>query len=687
MRTRFGKTLMYAALLALMAPLFGGCGSSSSNDAPPVALDPGDPNPGPGDPAPVVSAFRVTDTAGDPVEGATVFAIPVADVEALGAVAISRDVTKFGDYSAEALTVDEPLEDLINGNFSGSNVASYKQAVTGADGKAEIADLPTGETDRFFLYVRPATEETHLPGGSLCRDAVAGTSLEGSETPITLSTKPSPAAVFVGSTTCLVCHPDKTDVKKTMHKNGFMAPGSPSFLQNTSRFDGDDAEYNMTAAFDERFTAEGTTVYFYDYDAGRKFDKFKTSEANPDPDGTVGNVWATARVFKDAADGKYKMEVTNVKNPADPRSPFTMEVALTYGGGIYKQRYLTVVGNSVHMLPLQYNQRGDDASADRVRKQWRDYHLDWWVLDPAGTPTFRASPANNNAVDIQCAPCHFNGFSITQHPDTGEFMADGVADLGGEVHPVTGERQELNIGCETCHGPGSEHAAALGKGKAIVSPQNLPPERESMICGQCHSRPQGNDSLGIRKDSPLDPQNKMMVAGISRADFLVNHTSRNDSDAGDMWGDGLHSKSHHQQYTDFIQTTKYRNGSKLLTCASCHDLHAPGTDRHQLSGVSDNTLCTACHTDIVIADHQSLKPGIFTGLTSKCVDCHITKTSTSGAGLTQTADEALTGGTSGAVFLHGDISSHLFAVPDKSFAPMPVPYTNKCGVCHNVSAM
>jgi hypothetical protein len=359
----------------------------------------------------------------------------------------------------------------------------------------------------------------------------------------------------------------------------------------------------------------------------------------------------------------------------------TQEVVLTYGGGVYKQRPITKVDDSLFMIPLQFNARGDEASTDRTRKNWRDYHLDWW-WNAAGTDsTFKTKPGASNSVDVQCAPCHFNGYNVAKNDTTGYYTAQGVADVNGETHPVLNTKQELNIGCETCHGPGSEHVAFGGMGKAIVTPQNTTPEREVAICVQCHTRSQGNDSFAIKKDSPLNQDNKMMVAGTSRADFLANNTSRHDATTSNMQSDGVHSKAHHQQATDFIQSGKYRNGSQLLTCASCHDLHAPGTDRHQLSGISDNSKCLSCHTGVEIVAHQTAKTGATMGSSVKCIDCHNAKTAGSGAGLTQTADESFVG-TDGTVYLHGDITSHVFDVPTKAKAPMAVPYTNPCGSCH-----
>jgi hypothetical protein len=104
--------------------------------------------------------------------------------------------------------------------------------------------------------------------------------------------------------------------------------------------------------------------------------------------------------------------------------------------------------------------------------------------------TFKTKPAAKVSVDVQCAPCHFNGYTATNtgNADAGGvdhyFQATGVADANGETHPVLAENQELNIGCETCHGPGSEHVAANGMGVAIVTPPEPHPGT-----GNHHLRP------------------------------------------------------------------------------------------------------------------------------------------------------------------------------------------------------
>ncbi|MBE0501574.1 MAG: hypothetical protein IBX47_09045, partial [Desulfuromonadales bacterium] len=616
---------------------------------------------------PIEPTLLVTDTAGVAVEGATVYAIPASDVADLAAQPLALVA---GNYTAEALKVDEPLEDLVNGNYTpvGGGVATYITATTDAEGKAVLTGLAV-DTTEYFIYVAPATAD-HLPGGSLCRNAVTGASLDNTVTAVTVSTTPSTDATYIGSSDCLECHADYADQKKTAHKHGIMVPGAPSGLQDLSDFDATAGVYNYMAGIEKFEVTGGTTIWFYDYDASRGFDKFKTLTSDP---GAGAVVWAKVRAYQDTTNNKYYMEFTNVINPDDPNDGMIRETLLNYGGGVYKQRYLTSFSpsESLYTLPLQFNSSGKDSSSDRTRKVFRDYHLDWWLnvdTDNPANSTFKPLPVAGKSFDLNCAACHFNGFSIAKNELTGEYTASAVADANGEVHPLTGLQQELNVGCETCHGPGSEHQAAGGLGKFIVTPGNLTASRESVICGQCHSRPKGTYDGITGNDSPLNVDGKMLFPGTSRAAYLAGQTSRNDATTTDFWADGEHSKSHHQQYTDFIASAKYRNGNSLKTCTACHDVHAPGTDRHQLSGTTDNSLCLSCHTDVVSTDHQVDKTGYSMGTKILCIDCHMVKTAKSGAG-----EQNWNG---------GDISSHRFDVPLAAADAMPIPYNNSCGGCH-----
>jgi predicted CXXCH cytochrome family protein len=183
----------------------------------------------------------------------------------------------------------------------------------------------------------------------------------------------------------------------------------------------------------------------------------------------------------------------------------------------------------------------------------------------------------------------------------------------------------------------------------------------------------------------------MLTPGMSRNEYLVNHTTREDAAQKDFWGDGVHSKSHHQQGTDLVRSKKYMNGSYLMTCVDCHDPHGKSAVKHQLKMEArddKNSLCMSCHKDVAIKAHTAKAVGQ-EHEKIHCVDCHMTKTMQTGAGL----GKGLVG-KDGKNYWQNDITSHLFDVPRKDNPAvkgvepgkaMPIPYTNACGTCHDVT--
>jgi hypothetical protein len=225
-----------------------------------------------------------------------------------------------------------------------------------------------------------------------------------------------------------------------------------------------------------------------------------------------------------------------------------------------------------------------------------------------------------------------------------------------------------------------------GQGRYIVSPSLLTPEREAVICGQCHSRPKGF----FNTDSPVNADGMMMIAGTSRNDYLRDYAvSQNDGAASDFYTDtDGHSKSHHQQYSDFIRSGMYRNGSELMTCSTCHDPHQRTAYTRQLlndpTSNVDSCGSSSCHASQAtnLAAHLTAQ-GIPSGSLhdqALCGDCHLTKTAKTGAGKPGML-------INGVQYWMNDITSHLFKVPDRSFAnppnSMPVPFTNECALCHS----
>lgn len=600
----------------------------------------------------------VKDVSKQNVANATVYLIPAADVAAM-----AKSPMEIKKNAAN----DEPLEDNL-----AANKDKYSKAVSDGQGAFTIADVADGN---YFIYVVPK-DSTYLPGGDKSSQALSTAELKEKKIEILLSGNIPADATFVGTSACLKCHKDYGTEKMTLHKLGIRVAGKNSKLQDTSRFPEFDKGLDMLKA--------GTTLYFYEFDKERSFDKYKVSLKMP-KDAATASLSAS---FSTDPQGKIKVKMVNLRNPADVPREYPVE--MTYGGGLYKQRYLLRVGKNLFPF-LQFNTLGDDSFANRTRRSFRDYHADWFYNEE--TQKLQDPPVAKS-FDKECAACHYTGYSLKKL-DSGDYIAGAVNDPNGEFDiDGDGVPNELNIGCESCHGAGSVHAKASKARKAatIVSPGKLSSERASVICGQCHSRPQGF----LKNDQPVNKDNKMMVPGTSRNDFLVNYTTREDASPKDIWES--HSKSHHQQYLDFIRSSKYRNGSRILSCGDCHDPHGTSTFKHQLRAdmVSpESTFCVSCHAEQKdVAKHTETVVGAAhtvqeTKIT--CTSCHQPKTAQSGAGFGKGLE------VDGKNYWMNDITSHLFTVPRKDNQyvkgidpdkAMPIPYTNACGAsCHDPASL
>src|SRR4030095_16034867 len=100
-----------------------------------------------------------------------------------------------------------------------------------------------------------------------------------------------------------------------------------------------------------------------------------------------------------------------------------------------------------------------------------------------------APPVNTNSVQTMCAGCHLTGWERYQDKATGQYLVRAVDEPNGDMNiDDDSALDEINVGCEGCHGPGSEHVAGAGRTGSIVNPKDLSAERSSALCGRCHDR-------------------------------------------------------------------------------------------------------------------------------------------------------------------------------------------------------
>jgi len=604
----------------------------------------------------------VTDTSGQTVGSGTVYFVPSADVAALQGTAIDPLATP---AQVDAMDYDEPLEDLIDAHGD-----TYTKVAVDEDGLYRLTTLPDGRY--FVVWVPAAGDALHLPGGNLCRESVPSTSLVGLQIDLEVSGNFPADATYVGSSACQNCHA-KHQIEQTAHFNGINVPNRVGNLQDTTMFP------EMAGGFAE-FRA-GTTLYFSDC-THSGFSKCLITTTDPGaPTFRVELGWDSS--VRRGDPGEYFMTIVNMTGPGSQR----YDVALTYGGPVHKQRYLTRTtlpdGRLTYMiLPVQYNTFGDPTMPDSqyTSRPWRDYHSERWVTGGALT-----TPARSKSFDNNCSGCHFTGFSL-QGDNTAGWTASAVSDPNGAFdYNDDGRPDEVNIGCETCHGPGSAHIAnAAVRGTSIIQPELITPGRETQLCGRCHSRSVGIGAGGT--DIPMNESLQMAPPGIRRGEYATGYTTVPVTAADGLHASGFASK-HHQQYTDFIRSSMYRNGDELLTCSTCHDPHGTGTSDDLVSDAHvDNTLCTGCHSEdqfTTVLTHVSTQTGFgHSGLDAQmlCIRCHMVGTAQSGAkhrGLNDTL-----GGTA-VQYYQGDIASHTFGVPLRDLATSQATApTQACATCH-----
>lgn len=649
--------------------------------------------------------------AGHPVAGATVHLVPASAIDVT--TPITASAIYAAPYPAEA--VDEPLEDAIR-----LRGGTFPNATTDAQGRFAIANVPDG---KFFVHVTPGAQDTeHLPGGDQSRRSLTAQELRRQPMTIKVSGRPSVTARYTGSSACLTCHKDQQHWAQTAHKLGWTVPDAPGRMQDFSRHPEYFAALQSFPEVDAY--AGGTHLELGDYDASRGDDKFKLRVAG-DRRLPIDVVYADVYLWRRAADKKYVITLVNRLNPQDPNSPAHLDIKLLYGGAVHDQRYIVSVPPALATRQgwytlLRYNMTGRDTRLNRERRVWHDYKFwMWWAAGSdgrygTGDDVVTAPPINNNAVQTMCAACHLTGWERYQDKATGEFLVRAVNDPGGEVNidddPAP---DEINVGCESCHGPGSEHVANGGRARFIVNPKLLSAERSSVVCGRCHDRRQGYGGPVNGYTQAISQTGELARPGISRHELITTFTDpvkkgptmRGPGREDNIWADDVHSNKPHQQYADFLKSKLYRNGRQLVTCSDCHDLHGNTPYRRWLIHDPDNAaspLCQRCHEVDEPAHMDAKLNAKMRGLRSRCIDCHMPGTANTGgvAGdfgrLIKTPPHANAQDEETNAYWEGGLRSHVFDVPSKTnvavrgVAPgraMPIPYTSSCGTCHNVSEL
>lgn len=474
--------------------------------------------------------------------------------------------------------------------------------------------------------------------------------------------------VYIGSEFCIACHQSKAGFRDTLHRKKIRVPRSDTAVN----------DYDQNGIND---FAQGLDFN----QISSAFDAYKPNAPILGIDGAT-----------------YTVTIGEL----------TMPLVAVQGGEGWKQRYVCRVpvtgtpngltaGN--YILPIQYNLSTHGYVV---------YHgADWY--DSSNQPKFATGVSastfaanNTRSYSKGCIGCHSTGVKSISQDANGEWQADLYPAALVQADDPTywdfdhdGNKDLTNVGCESCHGPGSAHVLGGVDPTKIVNPEDLDTEEANEVCGQCHLRPKsvpdGNHGFPYN-----ETENRQWIPGSGEnfTDFWTDNAGR--------WPDGVHSKQHHQQWLDFNESSKPTFAFHEVRCTECHEPHHNTANENQIveaieedgvmipTATDNNTLCLACHathgdfedlTPEMVADpdtnidtiarvvsahtHHPYAPERSMGL-SRCTKCHMATVAKSAVAF--------------------DIHSHTFEVipPEKTLmyqdqGGMP----NSCAVsCHSQKA-
>ena len=176
-------------------------------------------------------------------------------------------------------------------------------------------------------------------------------------------------------------------------------------------------------------------------------------------------------------------------------------------------------------------------------------------------------PGATFAGSDACAQCHEEVTRDFRTADHAKLQAKG--------------KNAVDMGCESCHGPGSKHIEAGGGAGTIINPK-----KSAETCFQCHLDKKGEFSL---------PYSHPVLAGKMACTDCHDPHKGNAVKGG---GTQLHGKNetcaecHKAQTQHFV----FAHDAVKEGCSTCHNPH--GSVNQKMLTERNATLCLKCHTDV-----------------------------------------------------------------------------------------
>ncbi|UTA46418.1 tetratricopeptide repeat protein [Simiduia sp. 21SJ11W-1] len=292
-------------------------------------------------------------------------------------------------------------------------------------------------------------------------------------------------------------------------------------------------------------------------------------------------------------DGNFMVRTDNAQGELE-------DFSISYTFGTYPlQQYLIDIGRGkIQALGIAWDARPTAEGGQR----W--FHL--YPNDAVDNQHFLHWTARDQNWNYMCAECHSTNLKKNYNIKTDSY----------NTHYA-----EINVACEACHGPASNHirwaettpTQPANKGLTVefgerqngywqylpgkhtaLRTKELTSQTELNVCARCHSR---RSTLNENFIHGSAIGNSHRVNALSET---LYHPDGQPKDETFVLGSFLQSKMH----------------SQGVTCSDCHNPHSTTP---KLEG---NTLCAQCHNPGVFdtPSHHHHTP---TQAGSQCVDCHM----------------------------------------------------------------
>lgn len=335
-------------------------------------------------------------------------------------------------------------------------------------------------------------------------------------------------------------------------------------------------------------------------------------------------------------DGSFWVETDNEKGQL-------RDYPVKYVFGVYplQQLLLPTKEGSLNALSVAWDSRKSSEGGQR-----------WYHIYEGQDPVSADSPLHWTGIyhnwNSRCAECH---------------STNVVKGYDAASRTYTTTYDQIDVGCEACHGPGSQHVqwAKEGKVRAGQTPADMGLQLSLAARGQWQ---RAVDENIAHRSTPLKDQTQVDNCGRCHArratlgDYhygqsLLNTHRLSTLESPLYWHDGQISDEVYV-YGSFMQSKMAKAG---VVCSNCHNPHsnelvadgngvctqchkpetydAPTHHRHAVT--SSGSACVACHMPSQIymgvdarRDHSMRIPrpdiSITTGSPNACTQCHEDKT-------------------------------------------------------------